>query len=46
MNLKAFSRKAGLPSASTSANCAGLPITDDLSSAANEQIEFAYSSAK
>jgi hypothetical protein len=36
MNLKAFSRKDGLPSGSTSENCAGLPMTDDLSSAANE----------
>jgi hypothetical protein len=34
MNLKAFSRKDGLPSGSTSENSAGLPITDDLSSAA------------
>jgi hypothetical protein len=37
MNFKAFSRNAVLPSASTSANSAGLPITD-LSSAAMDRI--------
>jgi hypothetical protein len=43
MNLKAFSRKDGLPSGSTSENCAGLPMTDDLSSAANETRKFLIS---
>jgi hypothetical protein len=41
MNFKAFSKNAVLPSASTSANSAGLPITD-VPSAEIEKIGFAY----
>jgi hypothetical protein len=45
MNFKAFSRNAVLPSASTSANSAGLPITD-LSSAEMEIIvSYLYSNS-
>jgi len=40
MNFRAFSRNDGLPSASTSANSAGLPITE-LSSAARQTTELA-----